>query len=253
MNAAYTITPDNLRIVRKRANELSVGVAIHLSESKAELKLVGDMYGETSINHLEKISFFNGLTIAALVVWPTEAEISILAKHRVGAIHNPTSNMKIASGFAPVPEMLDAGVSVGLGTDGAASNNDLDMWDEIRMAAYIHKGRLLDPKTMPAMRVLEIATVGGSAAIGLEDTGSLAVGKQADLILVSLEAAHLVPLYDVMSHLVYAVDAQDVQTVIVDGKVLMEDRKVLTLDEKKVVKKAQAIAARINKEIRAIK
>ena len=250
-HAAYTITPDNLKIVRKRADELSVGVAIHLSESKAELRLVGDRYGETSINHLEKISFFHGPTIAAHVVWPTEAEISILSARRVGAIHNPTSNMKIASGFAPVPEMLDAGVAVGLGTDGAASNNDLDMWDEIRLAAYIHKGRLLDPETMPAIRVLETATRVGAAAIGLEDTGSLTVGKHADLIQVSLEAAHLVPMYDVVSHLVYAVDAQDVQTVIVGGKVLMEDRKVLTLDEHEVIKTARTIAARIDKEIRA--
>ena len=250
-HAAYTITPDNLNIVRKRADELSVGIAIHLSESKAELKLVGDSYGETSINHLEKIGFFHGPTIAAHVVWPTAAEIAILSARGVGAIHNPTSNMKIASGFAPVPEMLDAGVAVGLGTDGAASNNDLDMWDEIRLAAYIHKGRLLDPETMPAMRVLEIATRVGAAAIGLSDTGSLATGKHADLILVSLEAAHLVPMYDVVSHLVYAVDAQDVQTVIVDGKVLMEDRKVLTLDEREVIKAARTIAARIDKEIRA--
>ena len=250
-HAAYTITPENLKIIRKRADELSVGIAIHLSESKAELKLVGDRYGDTSINHLEKIGFFHGPVIAAHVVWPTQAEISILSARKVGTIHNPTSNMKIASGFAPVPEMLDAGVAVGLGTDGAASNNDLDMWDEIRLAAYIHKGRLLEPETMPAMRVLEIATRVGAAAIGLTDAGSLAVGKHADLILVSLEAAHLVPMYDVMSHLVYAVDAQDVQTVIVGGKVLMEDRKVLTLDEHEVIKKARTIAARIDKEIRA--
>lgn len=250
-HAAYTISPDNLTFIRKRANALGVPVAIHISESRAELDIVQKLYGDTSINHLESIDFFSGPTIGAHVVWPTRDEISILAKRKVAVIHNPTSNMKIASGFAPIPEMLAAGVHVGLGTDGAASNNDLDMWDEIRMAALIHKGRLLDPLTMPAASVLKIATSGGANAIGLGDTtGSLTVGRRADLIQISLDATHLVPLYDVISHLVYAVDAQDVQTVIVDGQILMRDRKVLTLNEDEVVKKAKAIAARIDKEIR---
>ena len=251
-HAAYTITPGNLKIIRERANILGVPVAIHLSESKAELEIVNNLYKNTPIKHLEKIDFFNGPTIGAHVVWPTASEISILVKRKIAVIHNPTSNMKIASGFAPVPEMLDAGVHVGLGTDGAASNNDLDMWDEIRMAAFIHKGRLLDPLTMPAARVLKIATSGGARAIGLGDTvGALIVGHRADMIQISLEATHLVPLYDVVSHLVYAVDAQDVQTVIVDGQVLMHDRKVLTLNEDEVIEKARAIAARINTEIRS--
>lgn len=249
-HSAYTITPESLKIIRLRAEELGVGVATHLSESKAELEIVGKLYGDTSINHLEKIDFFRGPTIGAHVVWPTKEEIPILVKRGVGAIHNPTSNMKISSGFAPVPEMLDAGVNVGLGTDGAASNNDLDMWEEIRLAALIHKGRTLDPKIMPAARVLDIATHTGAKAIGLDNTGILQVGKQADMIMVSLDATHLVPVYDVISHLVYAVDAQDVETVIVEGKVIMLDRKVLTLNEDQVLKEAKALAARIAKEIR---
>ena len=251
-HAAYTITPDSLKILRTRANALGVPVAIHLAESKAELEIINKLYNDTSINHLEKINFFSGPTIGAHVVWPTEAEIYILVKRKITAIHNPTSNMKISSGFAPVPEMLDAGVMVGLGTDGAASNNDLDMWEEIRMAALILKGHLLDPKTMPAARVLGIATSGGAKAIGLGDVaGVLAVGMRADIIQISLDAPHLVPLYDVVSHLVYAVDSQDVQTVIVDGQILMEDRQVLTLNEEEVIAKARAIAARVNKEIRS--
>jgi 5-methylthioadenosine/S-adenosylhomocysteine deaminase len=251
-HAAYTISPDNLKFIRQRANKLGVPISIHLSESRAELEIVNKLYGDTSINHLEGIDFFNGPTIGAHVVWPTENEISILVKRKVGAIHNPTSNMKIASGFAPIPEMIAAGVHVGLGTDGAASNNDLDMWDEIRMAAFIHKGRLLDPKTMPAAMVLNIATSGGAKAIGLGDAvGSLTAGRRADLIQISLEATHLVPLYDVISHLAYAVDAQDVQTVIVDGEILMRDRKVLTIDEDEVIRKARVIAAKVNAEIRS--
>ena len=249
-HGAYTIGPANMKIIRDRANALGTLVTTHLSESKAELEIVNNLYQDTSINHLEKINFFSGPTIGAHVVWPTTDEIDILVKRRIAAIHNPTSNMKISSGFAPVPEMLEAGVAVGLGTDGAASNNDLDMWDEIRMAAFIHKGRLLDPKTMSAATVLRMATSGGARAIGLENVGELSVGRQADVIQISLDAVHLVPLYDVVSHLAYAVDAQDVQTVIVDGRVLMEDRQVLTLNEQEVIAKARAIAARVNKEIR---
>jgi 5-methylthioadenosine/S-adenosylhomocysteine deaminase len=197
-HTAYTITPDSLKILRTRANALGVPVAIHLAESKAELEIINKLYNDTSINHLEKINFFSGPTIGAHVVWPTEAEIYILVKRKIAAIHNPTSNMKISSGFAPVPEMLDAGVMVGLGTDGAASNNDLDMWEEIRMAALIHKEHLLDLKTMPAARVLGIANSGGAKAIGLGDVaGVLAVVMRDDIIQISLDAPHLVPLYDV--------------------------------------------------------
>ncbi len=251
-HAAYTIGPDNLKLIRKRANTLGVPVAIHLAESKAELKLVKKLYGNTSIHHLESIDFFNGPTIGAHVVWPSDSEIPILVKHQVAVIHNPTSNMKIASGFAPIPAMLAAGVPVGLGTDGAASNNDLDMWEEIRLAALIHKGNLLDPLVMPAATVLNIATRGGAEAVGLgELAGALTVGRRADLIQISLDAPHLVPLYDIISHLVYAVDAQDVQTVIVDGRVLMRDRKVLSLDEQAVIKNALIMASEINGEIRS--
>ena len=249
-HSAYTISPEGLKIIRNRANQLGVGVTTHLSESMAELEIVKKLYGDTSINHLEKIDFFSGPTIGAHVVWPADEEIPILVRRKIGAIHNPTSNLKIASGFSPVPKMLAAGVAVGLGTDGAASNNDLDMWDEIRLAAYIHKGKLLDPKVMPAMTVLNMATRGGARAIGLDNTGSLAAGSRADLIQISLEGSHLVPLYDVVSHLAYAVDAQDVQTVIIDGKVVMENRSVLTLDEAEVIEDAQELAAKINEEIR---
>ena len=251
-NATFNVAPENLKMVRQRASLLGVPVAIHVSESQGELKLVDEYYGKTPINHLESIDFFSGPTIGAHVVWPTESEISLLAKRGVGVIHNPTSNLKLADGIAPIPEMLAAGVHVGLGTDGAASNNDLDMWEEIRLAALLHKGRLLDPKIMPASAVLGIATRGGAEAIGLgKQTGSLTVGRRADVIQISFNDPHLVPVYDVVSHLVYAADAQDVQTVVVDGRVLMRDRTVLTLDEEAIIKAAKAIAAKVDAEIRA--
>ena len=248
-HAAYTIGPDNLKIVRQRANELGVPISIHLSESQAELDIVLNAYGKTSIKHLEDINFFSGPTIGAHVVKPTIDEMQILAKRQVAAIHNPTSNMKISSGFAPVPKMLDVGVPIGLGTDGAASNNDLDMWEEIRLAALLHKGYSLDPKVMPAKTVLKLATSGGADAIGLQGVGTLRVGDRADMIQISLDAAHLVPLYNIISHLVYAVDSQDVQTVIVDGKILMRDRKVVSMNEEQVIRDAETIAAKINSAI----
>ncbi len=246
-HAPYTISPPNLRIIRERATALGVGVSIHLSESAAELAIVSERYGETSINLLEQIGFLSGPTIAAHVVVPTPSEVQILQRRQVGAIHNPTSNLKIAVGISPVPEMLAAGVNVGLGTDGAASNNDLDMWEEIKLAALIHKGRLLDPKVMPAISALEIATRTGAAAIGLDDqVGSLEVGKRADVIQLSLDAAHLTPRYDAVSHLVYAADSQDVRTVIVDGQVIMEERQVLTLNEVAIKRKAREIARAVS-------
>ena len=200
----------------------------------------------TSIEMYESIGFLDGPTIAAHVVWPTEAEISILAERNVGVIHNPTSNMKIASGVSPVTEMLRAGVRVGLGTDGAASNNDLDMWEEMRLAAFLQKIDRMDPEVLSAQTVLTMATSGGAEAIGLRDQiGALGIGMKADLIQVSFNDVHFVPTYDVISHLVYVADEQDVATVIVDGKVLMREHVVLTVDTKRVTQEARALAHRI--------
>jgi 5-methylthioadenosine/S-adenosylhomocysteine deaminase len=205
-----------------------------------------DTYGTTSIEMLESIGFFEGATIAAHVVWPTEAEIPILARRKVGVIHNPTSNMKIASGIAPVAAMLDAGVRVGLGTDGAASNNDLDLWEEMRLAALLQKVDRMDPEVLPALTALSMATDGGARAIGLGDrVGSLEPGKQADVIQVAFDDVHHVPLYDVISHLVYVTDEQDVRSVVVDGAVLMRDGEFLTLDTVQIAAEARALAARI--------
>ena len=165
------------------------------------------------------------------MVWPTDVEIPILVERKVGVIHNPTSNMKIASGIAPVAKMLQAGVRVGLGTDGAASNNDLDMWEEMRLAALLQKVDRMDPTVLPAATVLSMATRGGALAIGLSDvTGSLEVGKRADIIQVAFDDVHHIPTYDVVSHLVYVTDEQDVVSVVVDGKILMREREMLTID-----------------------
>ncbi len=245
-HANYTLNAEQLAATRAAAMKYNVPISIHLSESPFEVQNSQNTYGMTSIEHFESIGFFEGPTIAAHVVWPTQEEIPILAERKVGVIHNPTSNMKIASGIAPITEMLEAGVLVGLGTDGAASNNDLDMWEEMRLAAFLQKVDRMDPTAIPATTVLRMATSGGATAIGLGDTiGSLEVGKRADLIQVAFEDVHHVPTYDVVSHLVYVSDEQDVASVVIDGKVVMLERKITSIDTERVAEEATALAARI--------
>ena len=245
-HANYTLNAEQLAATRNAALDLGVAISIHLSESPFEVQYAKDTYGTTSIEMLESIGFFEGPTIGAHVVWPTPAEIPILAEREVGVIHNPTSNMKIASGIAPIADMLAAGVRVGLGTDGAASNNDLDMWEEMRLASFLQKVDRMNPEVLPATTVLSMATSAGATAIGLGDSiGSLEVGKRADVIQVEFADVHHVPTYDVMSHLVYVSDEQDVVSSVVDGKVLMKGRKMLTIDVDRVKAEATALAATI--------
>jgi 5-methylthioadenosine/S-adenosylhomocysteine deaminase len=249
-HANYTLDAEQLKATRAAALEYDVPISIHLSESPFEVQYSKDTYGTTSIEMMESIGFFDGPTIAAHVVWPEKSEIPILAERRVGVIHNPTSNMKIASGIAPVTEMLDAGVLVGIGTDGAASNNDLDLWEEMRLAALLQKVDRMNPEVLPAITVLRMATSGGAEAIGLDHlVGSLETGKRADLIQVAFEDVHHVPTYDVISHLIYVTDEQDVASVVVDGKVLMRERDMVTIDTKRVTDEANTLAARIQQAL----
>ncbi len=245
-HANYTMNAEQLAATRAAAMELGVPVSIHVSESPFELQYSQETYGMPSIEMYESIGFFEGPTIAAHVVWPTKEEIPILVERKVGVIHNPTSNMKIASGIAPITEMLAAGVRVGLGTDGAASNNDLDMWEEMRLASFLQKVDRMDPEVIPATTVLGMATSGGATAIGLGNSiGSLEVGKRADLIQVAFEDVHHIPTYNVISHLVFVSDEQDVASVVVDGKILMKEREMLTIDTDRVAAEAKALAAKI--------
>jgi 5-methylthioadenosine/S-adenosylhomocysteine deaminase len=249
-HANYTLNAEQLQATRAAAMKYGVPISIHMAESPFEFQYSQDTFGKTSIEFFESIGFFEGPTIAAHVVWPTEAEIPILAERKVGVIHNPTSNMKIASGISPVTDMLAAGVRVGLGTDGAASNNDLDMWEEMRLAALLQKVEQMNPEVLSAETVLRMATSGGATAIGLGDTiGSLESGKRADLIQVTFEDVHHVPTYDVVSHLVYVNDEQDVSSVVVDGLVLMNEREMLTIDTGRVTSEATEFAARIQKAL----
>ncbi len=245
-HANYTLNAEQLQATRAAAIEHGVGISIHMSESPFELQYSKDTFGKTSVEFFESIGFFDGPTIAAHMVWPTDVEIPILAERNVGVIHNPTSNMKIASGISPVAKMLAAGVRMGLGTDGAASNNDLDMWEEMRLAALLQKVDRMDPTVMSASTVLTMATSGGALAIGLgEVTGSIEAGKRADIIQVTFDDVHHVPTYDVISHLVYVTDEQDVASVVVDGKILMRAGEMLTIDTERVAAEANALAAKI--------
>ena len=245
-HANYTLDAEQLQRTRAAAIAFDAPISIHVAESPFEVQYSKDTFGMTSIELLDSIGFFDGPTIAAHVVWPTDAEIPILAEKEVGVIHNPTSNMKLASGVAPVTRMLAAGVRVGLGTDGAASNNDLDMWEEMRLAALLQKIEQMNPEALSAATVLRMATAGGATAIGLGDAiGSIEVGKRADVIQVGFDDVHHVPTYDVVSHLVYVTDEQDVESVVIDGRIVMRDGELLTLDTERVAAEATALADKI--------
>jgi len=250
-HAMYTLDPDTLKACRALADRLTIPVIIHLAETKDELKTSDEKYHATPVAFLESINFWGPRTLAAHGVHVSPADIAILAKRQVGVSHNPESNMKLASGIAPVEAMRTAGIAVGLGTDGAASNNDLDMFEAMRQAAFLAKLVAADPRAIPAPVALEMATIGGARALGMEKTiGSLEPGKRADLLIVSMSSARQTPMYDPVSHLVYVTRGDDVRTTIVNGKTLMRDRKVLTLDRGKVLAEANALAEKVRAAVR---
>lgn len=239
-HAPYTCSPECLTKVKELAKKYDVGIHTHLSETRDDVKQMVKKYGKRPVKHLDSIGFLGPEVLAAHCVWLTENEIKLLRERGVKPVHNPVSNMKLGSGVAPVPEMLAAGIPVALGTDGAASNNSLDMFKEMKFAALLNKAYRLDPVAVPAMSALEMATVNGATALGLGgELGSIEVGKKADLVLVDLEKPHLTPLHNLISHLVYSAVGSDVETTIVDGRILMLERRVLVLDEDKVLRLAQ--------------
>jgi 5-methylthioadenosine/S-adenosylhomocysteine deaminase len=250
-HAMYTLDTKTLKAVRALADREQAPVLIHLAETSDEVKTAMKQHGGSPAGYLESIGFWGPRTVAAHAVWLSPADIAILARRHVGVSHNPESNMKLASGSAKVVAMRTAGVVVGLGTDGAASNNDLDMFEAMRQAAFLAKLQTMDPRAVPARTALEMATIGGARVLGMDRRiGSLETGKRADLILVSTGAARQVPMYDPLSHLVYVTRGDDVRTTIVNGRVLMRDRKVLTLSETDVLAEARALAAKVQEAVR---
>ena len=242
-HAIYSMKLEQLEQTRNLANNLNTPISIHLSESQFESEFSTQNYEMTSIEALESINFFEGTTIAAHVVWPSDKEIEILAQRNVGVVHNPTSNMKLSSGVAPISKMIEAGVLVGLGTDGAASNNDLDMWEEMRLASLLQKVTSMDPEVLPAIEVLRMATSNGAKIIGMEnEIGTIAEGMKADIIQIAYDDVHHIPSYDIASHLVYVTDEQDVMNVIIDGKLVMHQREFLTLDTEQIREEVTSIS-----------
>jgi len=245
-HAVYTCSPQLLTQTREEASKISIGMHIHLAESKQMAKLVKKRHGLTEIELLESINFLKSNVLAAHCIHLTEKEMRIMAKHNVKVSYNPTANMKIASGTPKIKTLTDLGITVGIGTDGPASNNNLDMFKEMKTAALLQKIRYMDPTVLQAQQVLEMATTDGAKALGLEKTvGSLEVGKKADIILIDFRKPHLTPLHDPYANIVYSARGSDVDTVIVDGKLLMEGRKVKTLDELEVMQKAQRTASNL--------
>jgi 5-methylthioadenosine/S-adenosylhomocysteine deaminase len=249
-HSAYTLEKATLLASRDLALKYDVPMLIHLAETADEVRIIKAQSGLTPVGYLDSLGFWTPRTLAAHGVWVTDEDIAILKRRGVGVSHNPESNMKLASGTAPVPKYLAAGVSLGLGTDGAASNNDLDMFEAMRLAAFLHKLQSQDPRVVPAATALEMATLGGARALGMErEIGSLHTGKRADLIVVGMNRARQTPRYDALSHLVYATHGDDVETTIVNGQVLMLERKMLTLDEAAVLREADAFAARVRSAV----
>jgi 5-methylthioadenosine/S-adenosylhomocysteine deaminase len=251
-HAPYTVEPGTLKAVRALADRYGVPVLIHLAETRDEVKIIQDLHRQSPTQFLESIGFWNGRTLAAHAVWLDEADIATLAKRGVGLAHNPESNMKLASGIAAVPKWLEQGIHAGLGTDGAASNNDLDMFEAMRFAALLHKVATSDPRVMPARQVLELATRRGAEALGMADRiGTLEAGKQADLITMATDGARQTPMFDPISHLVYVAHGDDVRNTVVAGRVVMRDRQVLTLDATSVIRDARAMAERVRAAVSA--
>ena len=241
-HAPYTVSEENLLKSRKLADELKAPIHIHVAEAADETEFVQKNHkGLRPIEYLEKIGFFGPKTIAAHVIQANESELLILKNREVGVAHNPQSNMKLAAGVAPVPSMLRLGMRVGLGTDGAASNNDLNLWEEMDTAAKLHKLFLGDPKVASAEEMFTMATIGGARALHLEDQiGSLEIGKRADIVIVDFDRPNQTPFYNIYSHLVYATKADSVHSVMIEGRWVMRAKRLLTLDESAIKRVANA-------------
>ena len=239
-HAVYTLSGEHLQRSISLSKELGIGSHVHLAETQTEQDNCMAQHGMSPTEYLEKEGLFSTKTLAAHCVVMSDHDIEILARHGVSVAHNPQSNMKLASGIAPVRKMLDAGINVAIGTDGASSNNDLDMWEEMRTASLLQKVATMDPCAIPAYTALQMATVNGAKAIGREgELGVLAAGTFADILLVDIEKAHLYPHTNLISELVYSTHASDVDTVIVNGKIVVRNRKCLSMNAAEVCATAQ--------------
>ena len=231
-HSPYTVSPENLVRGKELADRYGLGMMTHIAETRDEIRIVRERYGRTPVGHLDALGLLTPHTIGAHCVHVTESDIETLAARGVIVSHNPQSNMKISSGVAPVEALRRAGALVTVATDGTCSNNDLDMWEELRTAAFLQKSATGDPTALPAWEALRMATANGARAMGYADgeLGVLREGALADLIVVGLQKPHLQPIHDVVSNLVYCGKAADVETVVVDGRIVVEGRRIEGLD-----------------------
>ena len=244
-HAPYTCPPDFLRRVAEAAKERKAEVHIHLAETKGEVENCLKEHGKTPFGLMEETGILDCGVLSAHSVWLNDDDIALMKKYHVRAAHNPGSNMKLASGIAPVPKLLKAGVCTALGTDGTSSNNNLDMLEEVRLAALLHKVDALDPLAVPAGEALKMGIEYGAEAVGVKDAGKLEKGALADIVLYNMHGPEWTPKFDLVSLLVYSAPSHSVDTVMVDGKLLMEKGELKTLDEEKILFEAEKCAKRI--------
>lgn len=245
-HSPYLCSPDLLKTAFTLAKKHDSPLVIHLSETIHEVDQIREEHGKSPVEYLAEHGFLDKNLVAAHCVYLSQNDMDLLRSFDVKVAHNPVSNMKLASGIAPVPSMIAHGITVGLGTDGCASNNNLDMFREMDMCAKLHKVSTLDPTVMNAHQTLRMATSDGAKVLGLDSiTGTLEKGKKADIIVIDTDAPHLCPIYNPYSHLAYSASGSDVSCTVINGKVLMEDRKLVSLDVKKIMDDVRGIARRI--------
>jgi 5-methylthioadenosine/S-adenosylhomocysteine deaminase len=246
-HSIYTLSETSLQAAAELARRNSVPILIHIAEAPFESAQSRSRHGLSPVAYLARIGLLGPDVVGAHCIWVDAADVATLSRFEVGCVHNPSSNMKLASGVMPVVELLAAGNRVGLATDGAASNNSQDLFEEMDLAAKLQKITRMDPRALPAKQALEMATIGGARALHLEkEIGSLEPGKKADLILVDTGGPHAAPMYNVYSQLVYALKGSDVKTVVINGQLVMEDRRMLTLNEPEIIAKAHEYQKRIS-------
>jgi 5-methylthioadenosine/S-adenosylhomocysteine deaminase len=236
IHSVYLFDEPSIREAAQLAKSTNSGIHIHLSETRNELATSIEKYGVRPIEACESFGVFDVPVIGAHCVHLDDKELDILKKYNVNPVHNPSSNLKLGSGIARIPDMLSRGINVCLGTDGAASNNNLDMLEEMHIAALLHKGVNYDPLCMKAEEVIKMTTVNGAKALGFNDVGLLKEGMKADIIIIDTDNVHMRPLHNPQSSITYSAQGSDVDTVIVNGKVLMKDKELLTIDEEKLLK-----------------
>lgn len=241
-HAGYTCNPETIEKCVKLAKELGTGIHIHLAETKAEEQIIKENYGKTPTKYLKDLGVFEVPVILAHGIYFSKEDIEILKTIKGGISHNPISNCKLASGICDVTNLKNNGITVALGTDGAGSTTTLDMFEEMRVTGYLQKVSKLDSTCIKAYDILKMATIEGAKILGLEnEIGTIEEGKKADIILINIDKTHLYPINDIYSNLVYSATGQDVDTVIIDGKIIMENRKLQNIDEQKVRKEIQKI------------